>query len=165
MCDSTSPWSWITKLVKPRVMQKIKKMWWRVAVGRADDTYGVGIVILPYSTKLYSREHIDSRWNPLSTHQDCLRTVKRLFCESFKKFTLILHQVIGSIPTGKGRKVLGVSLWWYSTPWNIIAKMHYQDFYRGWFQDGDIVFCKSSLRMIPRRRFAETMSLSWNHPL
>ena len=108
---------------------------------QADDTDGVGIVISPYSTKLYIRKHIDSLLNPLSTHQDFERTAEHLFCERFQKCTLIIHQVIVSIPTGKGQQFLGASLQWYSTPSDIIAKLHYQDCYRGWIQDGDIVFC------------------------
>ena len=141
MCDSTSPWHWLTKLFKPCAIQKVKKMWWRVAVGRADETDGVGIFTVTYSNKLYRCEHIDSHWNPLSTHQYRERTADHLFCERLQKFTLILHQVIVSISTGKVWQVLGASLRWYSTPSYIIAKLHYQDFYRGWLQDGDIVFC------------------------
>ena len=123
-----------------RASYKSKKIWWRVAVGRADDIDGVGIVIAPYSAKMYSRKHIDSRWNPLSTHKYRERTSDHLLCERLQKCTLVIHQVIGSIPTGKGWQFLGSSLRWYLTPSDIIAKMHYQDCYRGWLQYDDIVF-------------------------
>ena len=119
---------------------KSKKMWWRFEVVQADDIDGVGIVISPWSTKVYSRKYIDSTLNILSTHQDYEITDEHLLCERFQKYTLILHQVIASIPTGRGQNFLEASLWWYSTPSDLIAKLHYQDFYRGWLQEGDIVF-------------------------
>ena len=118
-------------------------MWWRVEVGQAYDTDCVGIVIAPYSTNLYSWKHINNLKNPLSTHQSRERTSRHIFCKRLQKCTLILYQVIGSIPTGKSRQVLGASLQWYSTPSDIIAKLHYQDFYKGWLQDSDIVFCNT----------------------
>ena len=114
--------------------KKSKNVWWRVAVGWTDNTDGVVIVIAQYSTKLHSRKHIDSRWNPLSTHQDRERTAEHLFCERLQNCTLILHQVIDSIPTRKGQQVLWASLRWYSMLSDIIEKLHYQDFYRGGLQ-------------------------------
>ena len=59
---------------------KSKTMWWRVAVGIADDKNGVGIVIAPYYTNIYSRRYIDSLKYPLSTDQDHERTVEHIFC-------------------------------------------------------------------------------------
>ena len=70
-------------------------------MGQAYETDGAGIVIAPQYTKLYSREHIDICLNLLSTHQDHERNAEHLFCKRLQKCNLILHQVIGSIPTGK----------------------------------------------------------------
>ena len=50
-----------------------------VAVERADEIDGVGIVIAPSSTKLYNHKNIDSRWNTLYTHQDRERTAEQFF--------------------------------------------------------------------------------------
>ena len=81
----------------------------------------------------------------LCLHTNIVKTAEHLFCERLQKCTLVLYQVIGIIPTGKGRQVIGASLWWYSTPSDFIAKLHYKDCYRGWLQHGNIFLCNPLL--------------------